>query len=222
LADGFFALQGIQNAVGAIDGSHIPIISPREWPADYYNRKGFHSILLQGVVDADYKFWHFDIGRPGCMHDYKMFSLSDLHKRMERGELGQYALLGDAAYQPRLNMLTPFMGTKEGLTRDKAYWNFIQSSSRMAVECALGILKGRWGSIALLLNVELLFACKMVAACIVLHNMCRVHKESFQRSWFDETADELARLRRRGGGSRSRTEAAAAALERKQRQQMEK
>jgi hypothetical protein len=93
LADGFLAIQGIPNAVGAIDGSHNPIIAPREWPADYYNRKGFHSILLQGVVDADYKFWHYDIGRPGCMHDYKMFTLSDLHARMERGELKQYALL---------------------------------------------------------------------------------------------------------------------------------
>lgn len=211
LADGFFAVQGIPNAVGAIDGSHIPVISPREWPVDYYNRKGFHSILLQGVVDADYKFWHYDIGRPGCMHDYKMFTLSDLHERMERGELGQYALLGDAAYQPRLNMLTPFMGTKEGLTPDKAFWNYIQSSSRMAVECAFGILKGRWGGIALLLNVELDFACKVVAACIVLHNMCRVHKEAFQQTWFEETTRELARLG--GKGSRSRRENAAAAGE---------
>jgi hypothetical protein len=210
LADGFLVVQGIPNVVGAIDGSHIPIITPREWPADYYNRKGFHSILLQGVVDVDYKFWHYDIGRPGCMHDYKMFTLSDLHARMERGELKQHALLGDAAYQPRLNMLTPFMGTKEGLTPDKAYWNYIQSSSRMAVECAFGILKGRWGGIALLLNVELEFACKVVAACIVLHNMCRVHKESFERSWFEETARELAELRRRPGHNRSNREAAAA------------
>jgi hypothetical protein len=101
------------------------------------------------------------------------------------------------------------MGTKDGLTPDKAYWNFIQSSSRMPIECAFGVLKGRWGGIALLLNVELEFACKVVAACTVLHNMCRVHKESFERSWFEQTAGELAQLRRRGC-NRSEREAAAA------------
>ncbi len=38
----------------AIDGSHIPIIAPSENHTDYFNRKGWHSVLLQGV--ADHKF----------------------------------------------------------------------------------------------------------------------------------------------------------------------
>ena len=36
---------------GVIDGTHIPIISPEEYPSDYYNCKGFHSIIMQGMVD---------------------------------------------------------------------------------------------------------------------------------------------------------------------------
>jgi hypothetical protein len=56
--------------------------------------------------------------------------------------------------------------------------------------------------------VELEFACKVVAACIVLHNMCRVHKEAFQRAWFEETTRELAHLRRMGNRSRQETAAA--------------
>ena len=36
--------------IGAIDGSHIPIKAPVESSASYVNRKGFHSILLQGIV----------------------------------------------------------------------------------------------------------------------------------------------------------------------------
>ena len=41
--------------VGAVDGTCIPIISPQECPADY-NRKGWHSIILQGTVDHAGRF----------------------------------------------------------------------------------------------------------------------------------------------------------------------
>ena len=48
----FESLHGISYILGTIDGSHIPIIAPSIDPASYYCRKGFYSILLQGVVDS--------------------------------------------------------------------------------------------------------------------------------------------------------------------------
>ena len=42
---GFEATWGFPQCFGAIDGSRIPII------IDYYNRKRFHSIVLQGLAD---------------------------------------------------------------------------------------------------------------------------------------------------------------------------
>ena len=39
-----------------IDGCAIPIAAPVSNRTDYYNCKGFYSILLQCVVDADYYF----------------------------------------------------------------------------------------------------------------------------------------------------------------------
>ena len=45
-AQEFQDIHNIPYVVGAVDGSHIPIIAPRLHAADYYNRKGFHSILL--------------------------------------------------------------------------------------------------------------------------------------------------------------------------------
>ena len=34
-----------------IDGTHIPIVCPQESAADYYNRKGYYSILMQAIAD---------------------------------------------------------------------------------------------------------------------------------------------------------------------------
>ena len=61
-----------------------------------------------------------------------------------KGELLPYKLMGDAAYLMRLWFYSPFKGEKDGLPRANAHWNFIQFSTRMAVERAFGILKGRW------------------------------------------------------------------------------
>lgn len=38
---------------GAIGGTHVPIAPPREHPDHYVNRSGWHSVILQAVVDHD-------------------------------------------------------------------------------------------------------------------------------------------------------------------------
>ena len=139
----FGALHGIPYIAGAIDGSHIPILAPHEHTADYYYRKGFHSILLQRVVDHSYCFWDYNIGWYGSIHDYNLFSNSNIGKYCFGGKLNPYALLDDAAYQPCPWMLTPYLGSKDGFTRQQEHWNFIQSNSRMCVERAFKILKLR-------------------------------------------------------------------------------
>ena len=60
---------GVPQCVGAIDGCHIPIAAPVGNHTDYYNRKGWYSMILQGVVDADYCFSDICIGWPGSVHD---------------------------------------------------------------------------------------------------------------------------------------------------------
>ena len=51
IVDGFETYWGFPQAAGAIDGSHIPILRPDESASDYYNRKGYYSIILQATVD---------------------------------------------------------------------------------------------------------------------------------------------------------------------------
>lgn len=89
----FEQIKGIPHVVGAVDGSHIPIIGPTQQAPDYFNRKGFHSILLQVVVDAQCAIWDYDVGWAGSMHDWSLFHQSDLGQRCADGRLGKYCLV---------------------------------------------------------------------------------------------------------------------------------
>ncbi|XP_046407900.1 putative nuclease HARBI1 [Ischnura elegans] len=42
--------------IGAIDGCHIPMKTPIHGGADYYNYKGWHSVILSAVVDSQYRW----------------------------------------------------------------------------------------------------------------------------------------------------------------------
>lgn len=49
-----FAERGYPMCAVAIDGTHIPIITNHEDEQTCYNQKGWHSIVLQAVVDHNY------------------------------------------------------------------------------------------------------------------------------------------------------------------------
>ncbi|CAG2237774.1 HARBI1 [Mytilus edulis] len=50
---GNYRIGGFPNVIGAIDGTHIRIQAPTTDEASYVNRKGYHSINVQAVCDAD-------------------------------------------------------------------------------------------------------------------------------------------------------------------------
>ena len=64
---------------GAINGSHIPII--KDCHTDYYNRKGFYSIVLQALVDLQYRFLNAHTGWPGSVHDARVLSNSERYAK---------------------------------------------------------------------------------------------------------------------------------------------
>ena len=65
---GFETTWGFPQCVGAIDGCHIPVQAPTLNHTDYYNRKGWYSMLLQAVVDSKYRFTNLCVGWPGSVY----------------------------------------------------------------------------------------------------------------------------------------------------------
>ena len=52
IINGFQRKWNFPQCLGAIDGTHIPIKVPIIHHADYFNRKSFHSVILQVVCDS--------------------------------------------------------------------------------------------------------------------------------------------------------------------------
>ena len=82
-----FEKLGFPHCARAIDGSHIPIITPKDIPEDYFNRKGWYSVLLQGLVDGCRCLTDLCVGWPGSVHDARMFGNLALYRRGEAGNL---------------------------------------------------------------------------------------------------------------------------------------
>jgi len=56
--------------IGCIDGTHIRINAPKQNKNSYVNRKGYHSLLLQGICDHEMLFTDVYCGEVGSMHYY--------------------------------------------------------------------------------------------------------------------------------------------------------
>lgn len=69
IAQEFEQRWNFPHCLGALDGKHVKIIPPDGSGSYFYNYKGFHSMVLMAIVNANYEFIIAEFGTNGRISD---------------------------------------------------------------------------------------------------------------------------------------------------------
>ena len=155
--------------------------------------KGYFSLVLLALVNADYKFLWVNAGTSGSSTDAQIFNRSKLKRRIENGTLGlpspeplgpggqdlHYFLLGDDAFAQMPWLVKPAI--RRQLTREERIANYRISRGRRVVENSFGILVKRFRVLLTTMQQRPKVVRDIVLSCVVLHNMLRSHQGAADR-----------------------------------------
>ncbi|KAL2092826.1 hypothetical protein ACEWY4_012624 [Coilia grayii] len=102
-------------------------------------RKGYHSINVQIVCDANYSIFNLVARWPGSTHDARILTESQLSNIFEAGGINGI-LLGDSGYPLKRWLMTPIVAPR---TQQEQRYNTIHATTRSTVERCIGVLKRR-------------------------------------------------------------------------------
>ena len=145
-------------------------------------------------------FTNMYIGWPGRVHDARVFSSSDLfQKRQNRQLLPDWkkdindmevplVILRDPAYTLLTWLLKPYPEYM-GMPRKNRQFNYNLSRARIVVEHAFSRLKGRWRCLMMRLDYQLDHVTNVIAAGVVLYNICELMGDECQEEWIDTSLE---------------------------------
>ena len=183
VAEGFSQKWNYHNCLGALDGKHIGMKKPDQGGSVYYNYKKFNSIILMGLVDANYKFLYVDVGAEGSAGNAGTWDRCGMNHAIAAGEAGipdatpipnddkpiPYHIIGDDAFPMKTWLMKPYSHRTQD-EKERIY-SYRLSRARRVVENAFGIMTMRFRIFASNMlqqtkNVKLI----TLAGC-VLHNL---------------------------------------------------
>jgi len=202
VAGNFGKRWNFHHACGALDGKHIAIKKPKKSGSAYYNYKGFFSIVLLGLVDAEYKFLWANVGAEGSASDCGVFNRSSLEHCLRDETLGlplpeplpsddrdtPYFIIGDDAFPLRTYLVKPF--SHRYLNHEERIFNYRCSRGRRVVENAFGILASRFRCLLTTLATTPETATKITKACLILHNVMRMRYPALQNADLDVEGED--------------------------------
>lgn len=182
VCDGFEAIAGFPQVIGAIDGTLTRINRPVDYEG-WYCCKNFPAINMQAAVNNRRLFCSFSI-RVGSTNDQSLWNSSGLRlfKRIPSGT----HLLGNAGYKSYRHLLTPYNESSAIESAKKRRYNHLHSKTRIKVECTFGILKNQYRILMGKLQQKILKqVVQVVVGCLVLHNLIIIVEDSVQISGSD-------------------------------------
>ena len=160
VAQHFEVLWHFPHCLGALDGKHIAIRAPRNTGSLYYNYKGFFSIVLMVLADANYRLLYIDVGSPGRNSDGGVFANCSLGQALRNetlqlpppsvlpnaADIGTvpYVMVGDEAFPLQVNLMRPYPVGRRAVNESQLVYNYRLSRARRIVENTFGILASRW------------------------------------------------------------------------------
>ena len=157
IAQEFEDKWNMPHSIGCIDGKHVRIECPKLSGTLYYNYKGFYSVVLMAVWDANYCFSLIDIGQYVSNNDSGVLAASKMGELFKDNEMNlpssskisgsddfdfPYFPLGDEIFPLKPWLMRPFPG--KSATEEERVYNYRQSRARRWIENAFGISSARW------------------------------------------------------------------------------
>lgn len=73
--------NAFSNVIGCVAGTHI-FIKGNRTDNSFYNRKGYTSMIIQGICNNRLEFIDIYCGWPGSAHDARVFSNSSIFEKL--------------------------------------------------------------------------------------------------------------------------------------------
>jgi hypothetical protein len=188
-----FLFFDMQNCIGAIDGTHIPITIAEEIAAPYRNRKGTLSQNMMVACDFDLNFTFISCGWEGSASDAGVLR-SAISKGFEV-PAGKFYLV-DGGYGNTSSFLAPYPGVwyhlgefrrrrrnETGYANKEELFNHRHALLRNYIERAIGVLKKRFPLLKVGNHYPIESQIRIHAACIVFHNIIRC--QNGDEDWLD-------------------------------------
>ena len=104
----FKKIANFPGVFGALDCTHVAVLSPGSQRAKIYrNRKGYFSINVQVICNADLIITDIVSQWPRSAHNATIFANRKINARFEAGEFKASFLLGDSGYPCKSFLMTP-------------------------------------------------------------------------------------------------------------------
>jgi hypothetical protein len=181
--------------IAVADGTLFPLTyEPQSDDApDYHGRKFAYSISTMIVNDDQKKIRYYLSGFPGCAHDNRVYSKTDLAQSPHLFFGDDYYLLADSAITNSPTVVSSYKCRRgEKLPRDQEMFNTHLGKLRVTSEHTIGMLKARFPflrSIPMVVTKHknsMRRILRVIDCCILLHNLLIDEHDDVPDEWYDD------------------------------------